>query len=512
MIRPLDHLPQCGAPGAIAVAGRFGTVDYAALEAMTGRLAHWLARRLAEEGHAPGSRIAAWLPKTLAAVVLPLAVARAGHVYVPINPLLKRAQVAHILDDSGAVLLISLPARLASLEPGDAAAVQIVEESEIESIMADAARPVLPPSEADTASLVEILYTSGSTGLPKGVMLSHANLMIGARSVASYLALEPDDCTLAILPLSFDYGQNQLFSTWWAGGCVVPLDYLLARDVVKAVTTHGITSLAGVPPLWVQLVEADWPGEATATLRRITNSGGALTRPLIARLKETFPTTDIVAMYGLTEAFRSTYLPPALLAAHPDSMGRAIPDAEILVVRPDGSLTDDGEAGELVHCGPLVAQGYWLDAERTALRFRPAPAASTYGGMAVWSGDTAVRDGEGLLRFVGRDDAMIKSAGNRISPSEIEEAAVAVSGVAEACALGRADERLGQAIILFVRADAALCAADAEIMLDRLRAALRQTLPNFMQPAEIRILSALPRNPNGKIDRVALAGLAREAS
>ncbi|MBN8832401.1 MAG: AMP-binding protein [Sphingomonadales bacterium] len=507
MLAPLDHLPQHGAPQATALEGKFGRFSYEALEEMTGRLAHWIAR----QGFPAGSRIAAWLPKGLAAAVLPLAVARAGMVYVPANPLLKRAQIAHILADSGAAMLVSAPARFATLEPGDVPeGVVRRDEAEIEAILLDDAGAKLPSSEAGPDALVEILYTSGSTGRPKGVMLSHANLMIGARSVATYLGLTPQDRTLALLPLSFDYGQNQLFSTWWAGGCVVPLDYLLARDVVKACAAQRITTLAGVPPLWVHLVEADWPVEARAPLRRITNSGGALSRPLIARLRETFPGVDIFAMYGLTEAFRSTYLLPALLADQPDSIGRAIPDAEVLVVRPDGSLTEDGEPGELVHAGPLVAQGYWRDPERTAQRFRPAPPASACGGTAVWSGDTVVRDGEGLLRFVGRDDAMIKSAGNRISPSEIEEAALAVAGVAEASALGRPDTRLGQAIILFVRGDAALCETDRDALLDRLRGSLRHNLPSFMQPAEIRIVAEMPHNPNGKIDRVALAAMAGE--
>ncbi len=506
MIAPLDHLPLLGKADAPALAGKAGTISYAELEAMTGRLATWLAG----EGLAPGSRIAAWLPKSSAAAILPLAVARAGHVYVPINPLLKRAQVAHILADSGAAVLISQDARLATLEAHDGPSVRRINEPDIDNIMASQEGPALAPSRADPDALVEILYTSGSTGLPKGVMLSHANLMIGARSVATYLSLAPDDRVLALLPLSFDYGQNQLFSTWWAGGCVVPLDYLLPGHVVKAAAEHHITTLAGVPPLWVQLVETDWPGAARAHLRRLTNSGGALTRPLIAKLRATFPGVDIVAMYGLTEAFRSTWLPPVLLDAHPTSIGGAIPDAEILVVRPDGSLTDDGEPGELVHCGPLVAKGYWQNAEKTAERFRPAPPASLYGGTAVWSGDTAVRDADGLLSFVAREDAMIKSAGNRISPAEIEEAALAVSGVAEACALGIPDDRLGQAIMLFVRADAALCETDAEIVLDRLASSLRKSLPNFMQPREIRILKTLPRTPNGKHDRVALAAMARE--
>ncbi|MDI1294338.1 MAG: AMP-binding protein, partial [bacterium] len=294
------------------------------------------------------------------------------------------------------------------------------------------------------------------------------------------------------------YGQNQLFSTWYAGGCVYPLDYLTPRDVLKLVDRRDITTLAGVPPLWVQLTELDWPPEVAAKLKRLTNSGGALTRPLVAKLRALFPHADLYPMYGLTEAFRSTYLSPALVDTHPDSMGAAIPFAEILVVRPDGQIADDEEPGELVHCGPLVAQGYWQDATRTAERFRPAPPASRYGGMAVWSGDTVRRDGEGLLYFVARDDAMIKSAGNRISPTEIEEAAVAMDGVAEAIALGVKDDRLGEAVLLLLRA------ADPDIK-DAVAAHLKFELPNFMQPKTIVILAEFPRNPNGKIDRVALA-------
>ncbi|MFN3799272.1 MAG: AMP-binding protein, partial [Sphingobium yanoikuyae] len=284
----------------------------------------------------------------------------------------------------------------------------------------------------------------------------------------------------------------------YAGGCAYPLDYLTPRDVVKAVDRWDITTLAGVPPLWVQLTELDWPTEIAAKLRRLTNSGGALTRPLVARLRALFPQADLYPMYGLTEAFRSTYLSPALVDSHPDSMGAAIPFAEILVVRPDGTLAEDDEPGELVHAGPLVAQGYWQDAARTAERFKPAPAASRHGGTAVWSGDTVRRDADGLLYFVGRDDAMIKSAGNRISPTEIEEAAGAVPGVAEAVALGVKDERLGQAVLLLLRA------ADANVGV-AVAAHLKAELPNFMQPRETLVLAQFPRNPNGKIDRVALA-------
>jgi acyl-CoA ligase (AMP-forming) (exosortase A-associated) len=445
-----------------------------------------------------GARVASWAAKGEITCLLPLAAARAGLVHVPINPLLKRAQAAHILADSGAKLLIGTGSRLASLEPGDlppgCAAL-----GEAEALAAaEAAGQELGPSEADPAELAAILYTSGSTGRPKGVMLSHASMWLGAVSVAHYLGLAEDDVTLAVLPFSFDYGQNQLLSTWYAGGCVVPLDFLFPKDVAKACAKHGVTTLAAVPPLWVQLTEIDWPEEARAPMRRLTNSGGALTVDLVRALRGLFLDARLFPMYGLTEAFRSTFLDPDLTNSHPTSMGKAIPFAEILVINDAGDVAADDEEGELVHCGPLVAQGYWQDPERTAERFKPAPAASTYGGMAVWSGDRVRRSAEGLLYFAGRRDAMIKSAGNRISPQEIEEAALASGLAAEAVALGVAHPRLGQAVHLVVRG-----AAD-EATRAELPKRLQRDLPNFMQPQHIHWRETMPLNPNGKIDRTAL--------
>jgi acyl-CoA ligase (AMP-forming) (exosortase A-associated) len=480
--RPLDHLAERGSGGDPALVFKGETLSFDGLRTRVARLAGWLR----EQVSAPGARVASWAAKGELTCLLPLAAARAGLVHVPINPLLKRAQVAHILADSGASLLVGTAARLATLEPDDVPSACLA-VGEAEAIEGAAIAPKLPPSSADPDALAAILYTSGSTGLPKGVMLSHANMWLGAVSVASYLGLERDDVTLAVLPLSFDYGH--------AGGCVVPLDYLTPRDVTKACAKHGVTTLAAVPPLWVQLTELDWPEEAVASMRRLTNSGGALTVDLVRQLRTIFPQARLFPMYGLTEAFRSTYLDPALVDTHPTSMGKAIPFAEILVIGDDGRVTADGEEGELVHCGPLVAQGYWQDAGRTAERFRPAPAESTYGGTAVWSGDRVVRDADGLLHFVGRRDAMIKSAGNRISPQEIEEAALATGLVAEAAAVGVPDPRLGQAVVLVVRGS-----GDEET----LRAALKRDLPNFMQPREIRWVAEMPLNPNGKIDRNAL--------
>ncbi|MCL4672229.1 MAG: acyl-CoA ligase (AMP-forming), exosortase A system-associated [Sphingomonadaceae bacterium] len=493
--RPLDHLAEFGKDGDPALVLRGDTLTYRDLRDRVSRLSAWLRHCVPSEG----ARVASWAAKGELTCLMPLAAARAGLVHVPVNPLLKRAQVAHILADSGAAMLIATKARLESLEPGDLPpGCTAVGESEA---LADAAGhdELLDPSSASPHQLAAILYTSGSTGRPKGVMLSHANMWLGAVSVAHYLGLEADDVTLAVLPLSFDYGQNQLLSTWRAGGCVVPLDYLFPRDVAKACAKHGVTTLAAVPPLWVQLVELDWPGEASAPLRRLTNSGGALTEDLVRKLRAMFPQARLFPMYGLTEAFRSTYLDPALVDRHPTSMGKAIPFAEILVVDDTGALAEDGAEGELVHCGPLVAQGYWQDAARSGERFKPAPAFAQHQGMAVWSGDRVRRDADGLLYFVGRRDAMIKSAGNRISPQEIEDAAVATGLVAEAVALGVPDARLGHAVHLVVRARQGVEETEA-----RLAKALMQELPNFMQPHVIHWRDAMPLNPNGKLDRAAL--------
>lgn len=484
--KPLDHLTFCGAADSVALIDRKGELDFAGLEAAVAALAAWLSAR----GMNKGDRVASWLNKTRLACLIPLATARAGLVHVPVNPLLKRAQVGHILADSGAALLIAGKARLESLAEGDLpTGCTAIDENQV---------PLegegLSPSEANPDDLAAILYTSGSTGSPKGVMLSHANMWLGAVSVAHYLGIRPEDRTLCLLPFSFDYGQNQLLSSWYAGASVIPFDYLMARDVTKAIGRHDATILAGVPPLWVQLTEIEWPAEIAGNLRVLTNSGGKMPVPLVSGLRTTFPNAALHSMYGLTEAFRSTTLDPALIDAMPESIGRAIPFAEIMVVTPEGVEAAPEEAGELVHAGPLVALGYWQDSERTALRFKPAPGFSRYGGMAVWSGDTVVRDAEGYLRFVGRDDAMIKSAGNRISPSELEDTAIESGLTAEACAFGVPDARLGQAILLVVRGEG----GEADQALKRF---LKAELPNFMQPREIVWQTELPRNPNGKLDR-----------
>ncbi|MCJ8190067.1 AMP-binding protein [Sphingomicrobium aestuariivivum] len=476
---PLDHLTTFGAPEASALILGGVTHDYAALEAMVGRLAGWLLTH----GMEPGDRVASWDRKSLVTCLMPLAAARAGLVHVPINPVLKGPQVAHILADSGAKLLLAPEAR-AKLVDAEA---QWLDPAALDNAP-------LPPSEHDPDSLAALLYTSGSTGAPKGVMLSHANLWYGAEAVADYTAITPATRNLCVMPLAFDYGQNQLLATWRGGGCAIPFDYLLPNDVKKAVAKHRATYLAGIPPLWHQLMALDWDG-AGESLDTLTNTGGHMSEPLYRQLRAAFPQARLHLMYGLTEAFRAASLDPDLADTHPGSVGTAIPYAELMVVREDGSPCDAGEEGELVQAGPLVAQGYWQAPEKTAQRFRPAPSHSRYGGTAVWSGDRFIRDEEGLLHFRARADAMIKVSGNRLSPTEVEEIALAAPGVREAAVTAMPEETLGAAIILHAVGD-----GDDAALLSH----FRHAAPAHFAPRRILWHEAFPKGATGKVDRKAL--------
>ncbi|AIO56378.1 AMP-binding enzyme family protein [Burkholderia mallei] len=448
----------CRTPDAEALVAGDARLTYRALAA----LGLAFAERLQALEIAQGERLAIFLDKRIETVVAMLGAAAAGVVFVPINPVLKPEQVHHILVDSGARCLVTSSLRARILGDGVLAGMPYVILTDAKTLApAPASRttflrwmqPDAPPESvanrhasaapeprADTidADLAALLYTSGSTGRPKGVMLSHRNLLEGAWSVAQYLRHTAQDRILAALPLSFDAGLSQLTTAWAAGASAVLVNYLMPADVVEICVRERITGFAGVPPLWIQLARAAWPGEARARLRYFANTGGHLPRPVLHALRELFPSASPYLMYGLTEAFRSTYLDPAEVDRRPDSIGKAVPNARILVVREDGAPCAPNEVGELVHVGACVTLGYWNDPARTALRYRPSPEAKPGGApreTAVWSGDLVRRDDDGFLYFVARNDAQIKSSGYRISPEEIEEVAHASGLVAEAVAL-----------------------------------------------------------------------------
>ncbi|WP_375386210.1 acyl-CoA ligase (AMP-forming), exosortase A system-associated [uncultured Microbacterium sp.] len=510
MIRTaFHHLLQgtaASTPDAPALTYKDDSVTYA----QAWRSAAVVAAQLRALGLDPGDRVAIYLEKRIETVVAMFAASAAGGMFVPVNHVLKSTQVGHILSDSGARILVTSTDRLAQLaellphtavehvivvgsaEPAEAVAYSVHAWREASE---DATPPASGAIDLDPAA---ILYTSGSTGKPKGVVLSHRNLIVGAESVSTYLGNTSDDVILSVLPLSFDAGLSQVTTAFAVGAHVVLMNYLLPREVPKLCAQHGVTGLTAVPPLWLQLADIPWPDEAAKKLRYFANTGGRMPRATLDRLRSTFTPADPYLMYGLTEAFRSTYLDPAEVDRRPDSIGKAIPNAEILVLRPDGTRCAPGEQGELVHRGALVALGYWNDPVRTAERYRVvhhpgqewrAPE------LAVWSGDTVVADEEGFLYFVGRADDMIKTSGYRVSPTEIEEAAYSTGFVRDAVALGLADAALGQRIVLVVTP------SQPQLEVAALTTALRHLLPLYMVPGQIDVRDELPRSPNGKFDR-----------
>ncbi len=469
-----------------------------------------------------GERIAIYLEKRFETVIASFGATATGCVFVPLNPLLKPDQVAYIMRDCNVRVLVTSSERLsllASVLPSckDLRHVLLVNAGPLPIAAGqfplwrwdDLLQPGGPCGHRviDT-DMTAILYTSGSTGKPKGVVLSHRNMVAGAKSVASYLENTADDTLLAALPLSCDAGFSQLPTAFHAGARVVLLNYLLPQDVLKALARERVTGLTAVPPLYIQLSELDWPTAIGEQLRYFANTGGRMPRETLTALRKRLPKSKPYLMYGLTEAFRSTYLPPEEVDRRPDSIGKAIPNAEILVLRDDGTPCAADEPGELVHRGALVGMGYWNDHEKTAERYKPLPAQTpgrdaglVLPEIAVFSGDTVRMDEEGFLYFIGRRDEMMKTSGYRVSPTEVEEVLYATRQIGECVAFGVDHPKLGQAIQVI-----ATPPSGSSLDTTALLAECRRQMPAYMVPENILVRQGpLPRNPNGKIDRKALA-------
>lgn len=472
-----------------------------------------------------GDRVCLFLQNRPEMIEAAIACSRLGAIFVPANPMLRERQLVHILKDSGARALLTFTTSVVSM---DELANQCPELQWVIECDSDPLRNSRSPRlswksyeeltqsaefdreercaiEKDAAA---ILYTSGSTGKAKGVVVSHRNLTDGARIVSGYLCNTQEDRLLAALPFSFDYGFSQATTALNVGACVVLTNYSLPAELLREIAEHRITGLAGVPTMWSHLAASDWSAVAH-DLRYITNSGGVLTNAVLRRLQQHLPRTKVFCMYGLTEAFRSTYLDPEELNRRPGSIGKAIPGQEILVLDESGAPRAAGQPGELVHRGSLVTLGYWNDPEQTSIRYRPLGAGLTQLPLpefAVWSGDLVTTDEDGFLYFVGRKDQLIKTSGHRISAGEIEEVVAEVDGVVENALVGLADEVLGHRLVA-----ALVCAAgEREDTVEAVRRHCRRQLPAYMTPADICVLESIPRNVNGKPDRAALENILRD--
>ncbi|GAA4161583.1 AMP-binding protein [Shinella granuli] len=467
------------------------TLDYRGFNIAVDRFAS----ALLAAGLERGDRAAIFLPRGMEECIAIFAVSRAKGVFVPVNPLLRGRQISHIVADCAARLVITsralAPMVAECLEEASGARILLVEE------MAEA--ETVPLKDGNIGEdLAAILYTSGSTGRPKGVMVSHRNLLAGARIVRTYLAITPEERILSLLPFSFDYGLNQLLTAVEQGAVTVILTFRFGDEIVRALRDHEITALAGVPTIWAILTKAAPLLHRTALphLRYITNSGGAVPSQTVADLRRMLPQTNVVLMYGLTEAFRSTYLPPEELDRRPTSIGKAIPECEIFIVTEDGRRAKPGEPGILVHRGPTVSLGYWNRPEETArvLRQNPFRPRDEGGDIVCYSGDLAVEDEDGFFSFIGRNDAMIKSSGYRISPSEVEEAIMSTGRFRQVAVIGLPDDFAGQKL------HAVAVALEPDVDVAAVLQAVAGMLAAYMVPRDLELVEALPVTPNGKVD------------
>jgi acyl-CoA ligase (AMP-forming) (exosortase A-associated) len=492
-----------------------------------------LAGALADLGVGRFDRVGVQLAASVEQVVALFGTSAVGGVFVPIHTSLVPRQVAHIATDCQLKVLVTQIshwqrlqaefAELPSLEhvvltdgagasTGASTGVSNGATPAVHSLSELTAASFRPPACAGVdRDLAAILYTSGSTGLPKGVMLSHANLVAGASIVSDYLSLGQRDRILAVLPFSFDAGLNQLTTAFQQGATLVLLSFVLANQIVRSLRTERITGLAGVPTLWNLLAQShSFQTASLPDLRYITNTGGSLPRSTLTQLRRVLPTTEIFLMYGLTEAFRSTYLPPSDLDRCPGSIGKAIPNTEILVIDDAGQTCESGQVGELVHHGPTVSLGYWNQPELTGRVLRPHPFPPPGGAippLVCYSGDLVYADEDGFLYFVARKDNQIKSSGFRVSPTEVESILYEHGGVLHAAVVGVPDELLGEAIHALVVSKPATAVSEGE-----LREHCASRLPNYLVPKHITFHCQLPMTSSGKLDYARLREIACELS
>jgi acyl-CoA ligase (AMP-forming) (exosortase A-associated) len=509
----LHHLLDTGErdPSRVAVVHNEDETDYGAFSQRVDELA----AAICQLGLGRGERVALLVDRGKDECCAIFSISRADGVIVPVHPGQQPRQVRHILQDCGARILISNHRLLERVAPAlegleeltgvlclDDPSKIVIPGVRILTPESGAGRPQLPATKQIGEDLAAILYTSGSTGLPKGVMLSHRNLLAGTRIVGNYLGITAEERILSILPFSFDYGLNQLLTAVAQGACLVPFSFHFGDQIVAALRRYDITGLAGVPTIWSILTRTAPSLERTSLprLRYLTNSGGAVPTETVRRLREVLPNTRIFLMYGLTEAFRSSYLPPDEIDRRPNSIGKAIPETELFLVDHSGNPVKPGTPGILVHRGPTVSLGYWRRPQDTAkvIKQNPLRAVDTGGDLVCVSGDLVTQDEEGFLYFVGREDAMIKSSGFRISPTEIEEVISGTGLFREVAVIGLPDPVLGQKV------HAVAVAATANVDISATLALCAKLLAAHMVPREIELVESLPTSPNGKVDYKAL--------
>ena len=507
-----DFLTQSAlrSPGVQAISAGGATLTY-------GHLAHdatAVAHSLSASGVQAGDRVVVFSPNTITATVGFWAVVMCGAVVVMINPRTPTHKLAWVLKDADAAALIT-DESLVGVAATGVTKLRAVIVAGPPSALADLSHlahsvtlddAVAAGSQADDdlpvragTDLAALVYTSGSSGEPKAVMVTHGNVAAAATAISSYLNLTCRDVLLCALPLSFDYGLYQMIMSVQAGArLVLERSFDLPGQILNTIVREGVTVFPGVPTMFAMLARLPSPERWDLIgVRTITSTGSALATEQVAWLRGAFPRARIFSMYGLTECKRCTYLPPVDLERKPGSVGVAIPGNEIWLVDVEDRVVAAGEVGELVVRGPTVMAGYWRRPEETARRLRPGP---DPGELVLYTGDLCRLDDEGYLYFVSRMDDVIKSRGEKVAPAEVEAALRSSPGVLEAAVVGRPDEVLGQAVHAYVVVD-----NRSQVTPAVLRAACCERLEPFMVPQTIEIVDTMPRTVNGKIEKAALA-------
>jgi amino acid adenylation domain-containing protein len=484
-------------PERTALVCREGCYTYAEIAHDARRLAAFLQHR----GVKRGDRVALFLDNSVEAVTAIYAALVVGAIFIPVNPLTKREKLAYVIHDTQPSVLIS-HAHLSEVFE----AVLAAETSIHTCILTGKAHngfawrealahsgDVVEPATIDQ-DLAAVIYTSGSTGDPKGIMLSHRNMLTAQASVCSYLGLREDDVILCALPLAFDYGLYQILMGFKQGACVVlENSFAFPVKILDLMAAEKVTVFPGVPTMFALMLKLDLSRYDLGKLRMITNTAAALSETSIRDIRRAFPQVRLFSMYGLSECKRVSYLPPEQLDIRPMSVGRGMPNEEIYLVDDGGNRLPNGRTGELVIRGSHVMRGYWGKPEETAKCLKPSP----YPGENVlYSGDIFRTDEEGYLYFIGRKDDIIKSRGEKVSPREVENVLAGLDGVLESAVIGVPDPVLGQAVKAFVVLKDGYHYSEKDIA----RHCLAH-LENFMVPKHVVFLPALPKTNTGKISK-----------
>lgn len=487
-------------------------LSYGELDANSNALAH----SLVAAGVQRGDRVVIFADNTVETVISFWAVLKANAVVSIVNPLTKSDKLSYLLEDCRPTALIT-DAHIHSVFAEPARACKHLSRVIVSGAIDDAKLAAIPhalrwadaiaggdPMTAPARKCIDIdlaaiIYTSGSTGDPKGVMLTHRNMLTACTSIATYLELQEDEVILGVLPLAFDYGLYQMLMAFRTGArLVLERSFTFPAQILNLMVAEGVTGFPGVPTIYSILAELKSLKDYDLTkIRYVTNTAAALPVKHILMLRDIFPTARIYSMYGLTECKRCTYLPPKDIDRKPSSVGIAIPNTEMWIVDEDGNKVAPGVVGQLVIRGATVMKGYWEKPEATAKKLKPGPLP---GEQVLYTGDHCKMDEEGYLYFVGRMDDVIKSRGEKVAPKEVENVLMNIPGVKEAAVIGVPDDILGQAVKAFVVLEEGVTMTEKQLQKE-----CQSRLENFMVPKHIVTVPSLPKTDTGKIKKTGLS-------